>query len=111
MKLSNRKPSLSIITVDFNTRSFHWCFKDINTTEGSKFISETSSNGFSQLINEPTHIQTKNSSCIDLIFTHQPMLSVNYGVHTSLHRNYNHQYTLVTSIFTTTTISTCNMGL
>ena len=45
-------------------------------------------NGFSQLINEPTHIQTNNSSCTDLIFTDQSMVSVNSGVHTSLHPNW-----------------------
>ena len=50
-------------------------------------FSLTSSNGFPQLINEPTHIQTSSSSCIVLIFTNQPNLSVNYGLHASLHPN------------------------
>ena len=31
------KPSLSVITGDFNTRSSSWWSKDIDTTEGSKF--------------------------------------------------------------------------
>jgi len=90
-EISKGKPSLSVITGDFNARSSHWWLKDINTTEGSKLYSHTSSNGFSQIINEPTHIQAKNSSCIDLIFTDQPNLSVNSGVHTSLHPNCHHQ--------------------
>ena len=47
--------------------------------------------GFSQLINEPTQIQTNSSSCIDLVFTYQPNLSVNSGVHTTLHPNCHHQ--------------------
>ena len=51
----------------------------------------TSSNGFSQLINEPTPIQTNSSFCIDLIVTNQPNLSVNSGVHSSLHPNCHHQ--------------------
>ena len=59
----------------------------INTTEGAKLFSETSSNGFSQLINEQTHIRLNNPSCIDLIFTDQPKVSANSGVHTSLHPN------------------------
>ena len=50
-----------------------------------------SSNGFFQLINEPIHIQTNSSSCIDLIFTDQPNLSMNSGVHSSLHLNCHHQ--------------------
>ena len=48
-------------------------------------------NGVSQLTNEPTYLQTSNSSCIDLIFTDQPKLSVNSGVHASLHPNCHHQ--------------------
>ena len=84
------KPSLSVITGDFNARSSYWWCKDINTTEGSKLFSLTSSNGFSQLINEPTHIQANSSSCIDLILTDQPNLSMNSGVHSSLHPNCHH---------------------
>ena len=65
--------------------------EDINTSEWLKLLSLTSSNGFSQLINEPTHLQTSNSSCIDLIFTDQPSLSVNSGVYASLHPNCHHE--------------------
>ena len=67
--INNRRPSLSIVTGDFNARSSNWWCKDVNTVEGSKLFSLTSSNGFSQLINEPTHIQSNSSSCIDLILT------------------------------------------
>ena len=74
------KPFLSVITGDFNARTSCWWSEDINTT-----------NAVSQLINEPTHLQTSNSSCIDLIFTDQPKLSVNSGVHASLHPNCHHQ--------------------
>ena len=64
---------------------------DINTTEGLKLFPLTSSNGFNQIIDEPTHIQAKSTSCIDLILTDQPNLSVNSGVHASLHLNCHHQ--------------------
>ena len=37
------------------------------------------------------HVQTSNSSCIDLIFTDQPKLSRNSGVHALLHPNCHHQ--------------------
>ena len=53
----------------------------INTTEGSKLLALTSSNVFSQLINEPTHIQTNSTSPIDLFFTNKPGLLVDHGVH------------------------------
>ena len=89
--LKNTKPFLSVITGDFNARTSCWWSEDINTSEGLKLLSLTSANGVSQLINEPTHLQTSNSSCIDLIFTDQPSLSVNSGVHASLHPNCHHQ--------------------
>ena len=88
------KPSLSVIPRDFNARSSYWWCKDMNTTEGSKLFSLTSSNGFSQLINEPTHILANSSSCTDLIalllLTDQPNVSMNSGVHSSLHPNCYH---------------------
>ena len=90
-EINNRKPSLSVITGDFNSRCSSWWSNNINTTEGLKLFSLTSSNGFNQIIDEPTHIQAKSTSCIDLIFTDQPNLSVNSGVHASLHPNCHHQ--------------------
>ena len=85
------KPSLFVVTGDFNALSSVWWCNDINATEESKLFSLTSSNGFSQIINEPAHNQTNSSSCIDLIFTSQSNLSVNSGVHASLHPNSHHQ--------------------
>ena len=90
-EINKRKPYLSIITGDFNARSSSWWSEDINTTEGLNLFSLTSSNSFYQLINEPTHIQGNSASCIDLIFTNQENLSVNSGVHASLHPNCHHQ--------------------
>ena len=62
----------------------------INTTEGANLYSLTSSNGFSQLINEAAHIQANRSSCIDLILIDQPNLSMNSKVYSSLHPNCHH---------------------
>ena len=98
-EINKCKPSLAVIAGDYNARSPAWWIKDVHTTEGSKLFSLTSSNVFSQLISEPTHIQTNSSSCIDLIFTDQPNLSVNSGVHSSLHQNCHHQ--IVYSTFNT----------
>ena len=83
--------NLSEVAGDFNSRCSSWWSNDINTTERLTFFSLTSSNGFSQLIHDPTHIQANSSSCIDLVFTVQPNLSVNSGVHASLHPNCHHQ--------------------
>ena len=90
-EISKRKPTVSIITGDFNARSSYWWSNDTNTLEGTNLYSLTSSNNFSQLINEPAHIQRNGSSCIDLIFTDRPNLAVNSGVHASLHPNCHHQ--------------------
>ena len=43
------------------------------------------------MINKPTHILESFSSCIDLIFTSQPNLITEPGVHPSLHPNSHHQ--------------------
>ena len=44
-----------------------------------------------QIINEPTHILPNSSSCIDLIFTSQPNMAIESGIHSSLHSSYHHQ--------------------
>ena len=69
--ISKYKRTVSVITADFNARFSYWESKDINTSEGIKLYLLTSSNGFSQLINEPSHIQTNSSSCTDLVFIDQ----------------------------------------
>ena len=117
--INNRKSALSIITGDFNPRSQSWWFNDINIIEGSKLLVLSSSNDFSQLIDEPTHIKTNSTSCIDLIFTDKADLSVDSGVHSSLHPNCHHQ--IIYSTFSLNicypppppppTISTTSMGL
>ena len=58
-----------------------------STLQRANLYSLTSLNGFSQSINEPTHIHANSSSCIDLILTDQPNLSINFGVQSSLHPN------------------------
>ena len=51
----------------------------------------TSQFGLHQMIDEPTHILESSSSCIDLIFTSQPNLITESGVHPSLHPNSHHK--------------------
>ena len=51
----------------------------------------TSQCGFKQVISDPTHNLESSSSRIDLIFTSQPNLVMNSGVHSSLHPNCHHQ--------------------
>ena len=44
-----------------------------------------------QVIIEPAHILESFASCIDLIFTNQPNIVTNSGVHLSLHEKCHHQ--------------------
>ena len=89
--LNSIKPHVLLVTGDFNVRSSSWWSDDIDTVEGTRFESITSYYGLHQIINEPTHILPSSASCIDLIFTNQPNLVINSGVHPSLHENCHHQ--------------------
>ena len=83
-----------MILGDFSARSSDWWPNDIISPEGTNIISLISMYDFNQLISDPTHILPASSSCIDLIFTDQPNLVVDSGVHLSLHTNYHEQITL-----------------
>ena len=90
-ELSALNPDFSIILGDFNARSKSWWKSDINTIEGTKIDSVTISYGSQQLITQPTHLLANYSSCIDLIFTDEPSLIVDCGIHPSPHPNRHHQ--------------------
>ena len=85
--LAQRNPFLMVVLGDFNAKSKHWCSQDSTNFEGIAIKSVTSQFGLSQIITEATHILESSSSCIDLIFTTQPNLAVESGVHPSLHPN------------------------
>ena len=76
---------------DFNARSKSWWPDDITSPEGSGIDLLTSMYGLHQLISDPTHLLPNYLSCIDLIFTDQPNLVVDCGVHPSLHPKCLHQ--------------------
>ena len=44
-----------------------------------------------QVITKPTHILESSASCKDLIFTNQPNIVMDSGVHLSLHEKCHHQ--------------------
>ena len=91
MSLSN--PAFRLILGDFNCRSNSWWECDISTKEGIDPESVSSSHELHQLIRHPTHILPRSSSCIDLIFIHQPNLVIDRGAYSSLHSNCHHQIT------------------
>ena len=53
----------------------------------------TSTFGLQHTVNKTTHIIGDSSYCIDWIFTSQPDLLMESGVHSSLHPNCYHQIT------------------
>ena len=89
--LAQRNPFLLTAIGDFNAKSSNWYNKDKTSFEGNTIENVTSQLGLHQIINEPTHILPNYSSCIDLIFTSQPNMVIESGIHSSLHSSCHHQ--------------------
>ena len=75
---------------DLNAKSENWYSHDKSCHEGNEIENVTAQFGLQQIIKEPTHISNTSSSCIDLIFTSQPNLITDSGVHSLLHPNCHH---------------------
>ena len=80
----------SIITGDFNARSKKWWKLAKENFEGHEIKIITRAAGYSQLVNQPTHITKDSLSCIDLIFTSNPTLINSSGVEMSLFEKCHH---------------------
>ena len=83
--VSKKNPFLTVVLGDFNAKLSQWHDEDSSTSEGISVESIMSQFGLHQIINEPTHILENSFSCIGLIFTSQPNLSVESGTQPSLH--------------------------
>ena len=66
---------------DLNAKSKNWSSHDKSSHEGNEIKNVTAEFGLQQIIKKPTHILNTSSSCIDLIFTYQPNLITDPGVH------------------------------
>ena len=80
----SKNPYLTVVIGYFNAKSHNWFKGDKTTASESKLEIMTSYYGFTQVTNEPTHILEDFSSCIDLIFTSQPNVALDSGVHSTL---------------------------
>ena len=89
--LVQRNLFLVVAIRDFNAKSSNRFCKDKTNFEGDAIENLTSLFGLQQVIKEPTYILDTSSSFIDLIFTSQPNLIIESGVHSSLHSNCHHQ--------------------
>ena len=72
-------------------KSKNWYCHNKSSHEGNGIENKTAPIGLQKIIKEPIHISNTSSSCIDLIFTSQPNLITDSGVHSSLHPNCHHQ--------------------
>ena len=85
-------PLCSFVIGDLNAKSTNWWKEGTNNLCGSELYNITTLLGLSQLIKEPTNFELNRSpSCIDLIFTSQPNLVFECGIHPSLYNTCHHQ--------------------
>ena len=90
--INRESPFCSIVLGDFNAKSHNWWHENIDDYYGHQLDSLSTMSGLTQLINEPTNLEpNKHPSCIDLIFTSQPNLVTDSGVHPSLYQTCHHQ--------------------
>ena len=93
--MADKNPYTMVVLGNINAK-FNWWYANDNTNiGGSKIDILTASKDFNEIRDEPTHILNNSSSFIDLIFTTQPNLVIESGVHSSLHANCHHQLTYV----------------
>ena len=66
--INYQHPACSIVIEDFHAKCSKWCTTNKDNTAVLGLDSITTTTGYSQMINKPTHFINKSSSCIDLIF-------------------------------------------
>ena len=85
------KSSFVLTTGDSNCKNFNWYLGDPVTPQGARVEALTSFYGLNQLIKTPTHLLQNSATCIDLVFTNQPHLVMESGVHRSVSSTCHHQ--------------------
>ena len=88
--IDDTSPFSSVLIGDFNARCTNWWAADIDSKAGKELDSLTSTAGYTQLIDKPTHFFSGGCSCIDLIFCNKPELISEYGIDHSLFQTYHH---------------------
>ena len=84
----NRNPYLTAVIGYFNANSRNWYKGNKTSPSGSQIGIMTSDYGFTQIINEPTHILKDYLSWIGLVITTQPNIVLDIEVDSSLHTNF-----------------------
>ena len=76
--------AISIITGGFNGKCSKWCSFDTSDNIGKKLDTITSTAGYSQITDKPTHFTNNSSSYTDLIFTSNSSIIVDSSIEKSL---------------------------
>ena len=82
--MNSLNPAISTITGDFNGKRSKWYSFDLSDKIGKELDTITSTAGYSQIIDKPTHFTNHSCSCIDLIFTSNPSILVDSVIEKSL---------------------------
>ena len=88
--IKSLNPAISIIAGDFSGKCSKWYSFDTSDNIGKELDTITSTAGYSQIIDKPTHFTKKSSSCIDLIFTSNPGMLVDSGIEKSFSSSRHH---------------------
>ena len=80
-----------VVIGDLKAQSKYWYPLDRTTYDSNITETITSHSSLHQLIHDPTNILGKSSSFIYFIFTPQPNMVVNSGVHSSFYASCHHQ--------------------
>ena len=83
--ISNSSYSFTIILCNFNARYKSWWSEDVTSYEATYTESLPTMHDLQQLISHPAHLFPYSSSFTGLIFTDQPNLAVDSGIHPSVH--------------------------
>ena len=73
-----------------NAKCSKWCSSDKNNIAGLEIDNITTTAGYSQLINKPTHFINETSSCIELIFSSNVSFIRSYGMGQSIYEKCHH---------------------
>ena len=88
--INSLNPAISIITGDFKGKCSKWYSFDTSNNIGKELDTVTSTVGYSQVIDKPTHFTNNSSSCIDLVFTSDPSILVDLHIEKSLSTSCHH---------------------
>ena len=64
---------------DFNAKYWRWCASDKNIKAGLELDKIATTSGYNQMIDKTTHGINESSSCINLVFSSNVILSKNCG--------------------------------